>query len=132
MKLIVDSSILISALIKDSATREILLLPFFEFLLPEYSLEEVETKKDKISKLSGLSENEIDIVLSLILENISIIPAHIIKQLLCGSGGLRQVFSQDLLSNRVNVFRGLKLIICFLRIPNSVNMSRKSNPGMTQ
>jgi predicted nucleic acid-binding protein len=77
--LIVDSSILISALIKDSVTREILLLPFFEFLLPEYSLQEVEFRKNKISKLSGLSEDEIDIVLSLILENISIIPAQKIK-----------------------------------------------------
>jgi predicted nucleic acid-binding protein len=77
--LIVDSSILISALIKDSVTREILLLPFFEFLLPEYSLQEVEFRKSKISKLSGLSEDEIDIVLSLILENISIIPAQKIK-----------------------------------------------------
>lgn len=79
MILIVDSSILISALIKDSVTREILLLPFFEFLLPEYSLQEVEFRKSKISKLSGLSEDEIDIVLSLILENISIIPAQKIK-----------------------------------------------------
>lgn len=79
MKLIVDSSILISALIKDSVTREVLLLPFFEFLLPEYSFQEVEFRKNKISKLSGLSEYEIDIVLSLILENISIIPAQKIK-----------------------------------------------------
>lgn len=79
MKLIVDSSVLISALIRDSVTREILLLPFFEFLLPEYALEEIELRKSKIGKLSGLRYEEIDIVLSLILENIFIVPAHNIK-----------------------------------------------------
>ncbi len=61
MKLIVDSSVLISALIRDSVTREILLLPFFEFLLPEYALEEIELRRSKIGKLSGLRYEEIDI-----------------------------------------------------------------------
>jgi predicted nucleic acid-binding protein len=79
MKLVVDTNVLISALIKDSVTREILLFPSLEFLLPEYALEEIETHKDNIFRKSGLSVEEIDIVLSLILENITIVPALDIK-----------------------------------------------------
>ncbi len=79
MRLIVDTSILISSLLKDSITREILLLPFMSFYLPEFALEEIETKKEKISKLSGLSRDEIDILLDLMLDNISIVSAKMIE-----------------------------------------------------
>lgn len=41
MRLVLDTNILIAALIKDSLSREILFLPGFDFLLPEYALEEV-------------------------------------------------------------------------------------------
>lgn len=79
MKLVIDTNVLISALLKNSITRELLLFPSLEFLLPEYALEEVEAHKGSISKRSGLSEDEIDIVLSLLLENIAIVPASEIK-----------------------------------------------------
>lgn len=79
MKLVIDTNILISALLKDSKTRELLLFPSLEFLLPEYALQEVEAHKSLLSKKSGLTGNEIDIILSLLLENISIVPASEIK-----------------------------------------------------
>jgi len=79
MILILNTSILISSLIKDSVTRQILLLPSMKFYLPEYALEEIETHKMKISRLSRLSTDEIDILLNLLLENISIIPSQTIQ-----------------------------------------------------
>ena len=79
MRLIVDTNILISSLIKDSKTREILLLPYMDFYLPEFALEEVEAHKGKISKLSGFSTDKIDFFLDLLLENISIVPARTIR-----------------------------------------------------
>jgi predicted nucleic acid-binding protein len=79
MILILNTSILISSLIKDSVTRQILLLPFMKFYLPEYALEEIEAHKMKISRLSRLSTDEIDILLNLLLENISIIPSQTIQ-----------------------------------------------------
>ena len=79
MRLVVDTNILISSLIKDFITREIFLLPFMDFYLPEFALEEVEAHKTKISKLSGLSRDEIDFFLDLLLENISIVPARTIR-----------------------------------------------------
>lgn len=79
MKLVIDTNVIISALLKNSVTREILLFPSTEFLLPEYALEEVEAHADSISERSGLNKEEIDIVLSVLLENITIIPAAEIK-----------------------------------------------------
>jgi predicted nucleic acid-binding protein len=46
MRLVIDTCILISALLKDSVTREILLFSSLEFLLPEHALEELENHKD--------------------------------------------------------------------------------------
>ena len=79
MRLVIDTSIVISSLIKDSITRAILLLPFLEFYLPEYALEEIGAHKTRISRLSALSFDEIDILLNLLLENISVVPAHTIQ-----------------------------------------------------
>ncbi len=79
MRLVIDTGILISALLKDSATREILLLSSIEFLLPEYAFEEFERHKDKISKRSGLSMEDIDVLMTLLTENITIVPASKIK-----------------------------------------------------
>ena len=65
MRLVIDTGILISAILKDSATREILLFSDIEFLLPEYALEEYGKHRKVISKRSGLSEKELNIILSL-------------------------------------------------------------------
>ena len=54
MILILNTSILISSLIKDSVTRQILLLPSMKFYLPEYALEEIEAHKMKISLRLGV------------------------------------------------------------------------------
>lgn len=80
MKLVIDTSVLISALIKDSLTRQILLYPKMSFFLPEYAIEEIEAHKDIVSKRSGLRWEEIDVVLSVLLENLTIVPASEIKR----------------------------------------------------
>ena len=49
MRLVLDTNILIAALIKDSLTRQIIFLPDFEFLLPEYALEELNHHRGKIA-----------------------------------------------------------------------------------
>jgi len=77
MILILNTSILISSLIKDSVTRQILLLPSMKFYLPEYALEEIEAHKMKISRLSRLSTDEIDILF--VAGDISIIPSQTIQ-----------------------------------------------------
>lgn len=79
MKLVIDTGILISALLKNSITREILLFSTFEFLIPEYSFEELEKHKDAISTRSGLNKDKIDIVLSMIMDKITVVPDSKIK-----------------------------------------------------
>jgi predicted nucleic acid-binding protein len=79
MKLVIDTNILISALIKEATTREILLLPYLNFLLPEFAFEEITRHKDKICRFSGLTEYEVDLLLNMLLERIDIISAQKIK-----------------------------------------------------
>jgi len=72
MRLVLDTNILIAALIKDSLTRNILFLPDFEFHVPEYALEEVNRHRAKIARHSRLKYTEIDLLLSLLLESLAV------------------------------------------------------------
>jgi len=74
MRLVLDTNVLIASLIKDSVTRAILLLPDFEYLLPEFSLEEITRHWPKIARLSGLASEELDLLLSILLESVSVVP----------------------------------------------------------
>ena len=74
MKLIVDTNILLKALIKDSKTRAILLNPNHQFYLPEYAIEEVMEHITFLVDKTGLPEEEIKLALNILLTNIQIIP----------------------------------------------------------
>jgi predicted nucleic acid-binding protein len=54
MKLVVDTNILVSALIRDSVTRKILLDPRISAYVPEHFLGEIEEHHDQIIQKSGL------------------------------------------------------------------------------
>ncbi len=76
MQLILDANILLSSLIKDSKTREILLDPKLESFAPEFLLTEVQKHiifdkevRDKID----MTDSEISELLSLLFERIKII-----------------------------------------------------------
>jgi predicted nucleic acid-binding protein len=56
MRLVLDTNILIAALIKDSITRHILLLPDLEFFLPAFALD------------------ELDLLLTLLLTSVTVVP----------------------------------------------------------
>lgn len=58
MKLIVDANVLISALIKDSTARKVLLDPKHEMYTPEYIVQEIYAYVDVISKKNSLSRDE--------------------------------------------------------------------------
>lgn len=79
MKLVLDTNILISAIVKNSTTRKLLLLPGFDFYIPEYALEEIKKHIPLIRKKSNLSTNEVHVLLNLLMENISIVPADTIE-----------------------------------------------------
>ena len=76
MKLIVDTSVLIAALMKNSAVRELLLNPLFEFYVPEYCIEEIERHVGEISERSGLSVENVYLLLGVLLASVQVISAE--------------------------------------------------------
>lgn len=76
MKLVLDTNILISALLKDSTIRRILLNPLFEFYIPEFSIEEIEAHIDLIAERSNLSKEEVHLIMNMILANIYVVPSE--------------------------------------------------------
>ena len=57
MKLVVDTNVLIAGLLKDSATRKILLHPLFHLSVPECAFDEIERHKDELLEKSGLTKH---------------------------------------------------------------------------
>jgi len=76
VKLVIDTSILIAALMKDSAVREVLLNPFFEFYVPEHCIEEIERHAGEISERSGLGVENVYLLLGVLLASVQVVPAE--------------------------------------------------------
>ena len=76
MIFILDVNILLSALIKDSTTREIIAKSGQDFHFPEPSLQKISKYKDLILKKSGLSEQDFLEVLHHLLNFIKLIPTE--------------------------------------------------------
>ena len=74
MKIILDSNILFSALIKDSKTRRIILEYEGFYLFPQYILEEMEYHIEELLRKSGLSKQEFNTLLAIILKKVTIVP----------------------------------------------------------
>lgn len=74
MKLVVDTNVLIAALLKDSVTRRILLHPSFEFLTPEYAFEEVEAHAGELVAKSALSRYRLLRVIDSVRDHVAVVP----------------------------------------------------------
>ena len=74
MKLVIDTSSIISALIKNGISRRIIVSPAIQFITPDYSLKEISKHKELICKKAKINSNEFDIILNLLFEKITIIP----------------------------------------------------------
>ena len=73
MNIVLDTNILISALIKNSLTRGIIINSSHNFLLPEFELEEIENHKEEILEKSKLSKEDFYILLFDLLRYVKII-----------------------------------------------------------
>ncbi len=71
--IVVDANIIIAALIKNSRVRRILSKNMHEFVSPDFVLEEIEKYKDYICEKSGLKKEDIDILLTMLLQTITIL-----------------------------------------------------------
>ena len=81
MKLVLDTNILISALIRESIIRKILVISGIEFLVPEFTFEEINKHKKEILKKSGLNASQFDLLMTTLKENLTIIPKYEIRKI---------------------------------------------------
>ena len=79
MKIVIDSNVLFSALIKDALTRRLILEYEDEFLFPQYIFEEMQKHKKRLLKKSKMNEEEFSELLDIILRKVIIIPTEHLK-----------------------------------------------------
>ena len=80
IRFVVDTNILISALLKDdSFTAKLLKLEIFEIFYPEDGLREIERYKDYIfsKRKNSLQKRSFEYALNFILDNVHIIPSEL-------------------------------------------------------
>ncbi len=70
MKLVLDSNIIFSALIKKSTTRDIILSDIFDLYAPEYIFSEITKHKELLLRKSKLDEGGLDSLLLLLQKHI--------------------------------------------------------------
>jgi predicted nucleic acid-binding protein len=76
LKLVLDTNVILKALIRDSVVRGILLRSSHEFLIPEYAIDETRKHLGMVAEKSGLSESEINSVIDALLVSIKVVPAE--------------------------------------------------------
>lgn len=77
--LVIDTNILISALIKEGLTREILTNLRINFICPENALKSIYSYKEEIIEKSKLDEKTFNIILLRLLKHVNLIPLDIIN-----------------------------------------------------
>ena len=80
MKVILDVNVILSALIRDSTTRKIILNSEFDFCFPEPSLHKIRKYKDYILEKSGLTEEEYNKLMAILFKYIRIVPMEEIEK----------------------------------------------------
>ena len=73
MILIADANIIISALIRNSKTRELLTIFSFTLYSPDTLLESIEKYKEEFIEKSGLTSKDFEILLNFLLEKITVV-----------------------------------------------------------
>ena len=80
MKVILDVNVILSALIRDSTTRKIILNSQFDLYFPEPSLDKIRKYKDYILEKSGLTEEEFKDLMAILFKYIRILPTEEIEK----------------------------------------------------
>ncbi len=75
MKFVVDTNIILSALLKDGLSREILTDFNFNFFTPSFALSEIIKYKDYVCKKASFTEEKFDSILKKIFEYLTIVPS---------------------------------------------------------
>ncbi len=73
MMMVIDSNVLFSALIRDSTTRKIIFEYDGTFLFPSYIFEEMERHKEELIEKSGMTYDDFECLLQLLLKKVRIV-----------------------------------------------------------
>ena len=79
MRLVIDTNVFMAGLLKDSIVRKVLSSENIQFFIPEHALDELEKHKNTLIKKVNINVAEFDEMVSLLLENIEIVPESKIK-----------------------------------------------------
>ncbi len=79
MKIVIDTSVLMAGLIKESIVRTILFSKNIHFFLPEYSINEIKKYESELIIKSGYDKEELATLINFLLENIELVPKTQIK-----------------------------------------------------
>ncbi|MBI4394465.1 MAG: PIN domain-containing protein [Euryarchaeota archaeon] len=74
MKPVLDTNIVIAALLRDSTSRAILASPVHTFILPEHGRAEIERHLDDLVARMGMSRDEAELLLALITARVETVP----------------------------------------------------------
>jgi predicted nucleic acid-binding protein len=80
MKIVIDSNVLFSALIKDAITRKIILEYDYLFLFPYYIFDEFENHRLYLIEKSNIEVEEFNELLELILSRVTIVSSEVLQK----------------------------------------------------
>ncbi len=75
MIFVVDTNIIVSAILRPALTQELVFSSDFELFAPEYVKNEMADHKSEFLKKSGYSEHQFELIVALVFSKITIIPA---------------------------------------------------------
>jgi len=75
MRLVVDANVVISALIADSKTRELVVTLDPDLLTPQFAHDEIENYEDLIAEKSGMEPRRVQRFVDLLFQYIEVVPA---------------------------------------------------------
>ena len=79
MEVVVDTNVIISALLRDGLTRRILLLAPFEMYTVPFAKQEIEKHKGELLHKSGLDEDSFGYLLDLIFAKINVVDREVLE-----------------------------------------------------
>ncbi|HLC86932.1 MAG TPA: PIN domain-containing protein [Candidatus Nanoarchaeia archaeon] len=74
MNFIIDTNILLSALIKDSTTKKIIIESGLSFYYPQISFHEIQKYENLVLKKSKMNRKEYNLLLNILLDHIILVP----------------------------------------------------------
>lgn len=77
MKLVIDTNIILAALIRDSTTRKILFDTQHEFITPDFSLEEIRKYDELVMSKASVNKQEYDVLINKVFKHIQVVSQHI-------------------------------------------------------